>query len=167
MRTSMDFPPRSRADLRRRREALLPSCDRADIGESISMKRRRIGRTSLDVTEIGLGGAGYRRPVQGSDPQQCGKTFRCRLGSRYSLFRYCSVLRIRPVRAANGRIFAQTIRATPMCCPQRWEGSCRAVPGDQVPDYSYVEPLPFAVDYDYSATTGSCGPSNSAWRALA
>uniref|UniRef100_UPI0013D1F95E aldo/keto reductase n=2 Tax=Pseudomonadota TaxID=1224 RepID=UPI0013D1F95E len=26
----------------------------------------------------------------------------------------------------------------------------RPVPEDQVPDHSYVNPLPFAVDYDYS-----------------
>ena len=114
-----------------------------------SMKSRRIGDTSLEVTEISLGGAalgGLYRPVP-RESAEATIAAAWDAGIRYfdtapfygfglSERRMGDVLRDKPrdsyvLSTKVGRLL-------------------RPVPEDQVPDYSYVEPLPFTVDYDYS-----------------
>jgi len=113
------------------------------------MNKRRIGTTALDVTEISFGGAAigglYRacsRDVAMETLQTAWDT-----GLRYfdtapfygfglSERRFGDFLRYKPrdsyvLSTKVGRLF-------------------RPVPEDQVPDHSYVDPLPFALDYDYS-----------------
>jgi D-threo-aldose 1-dehydrogenase len=113
------------------------------------MNRRKIGNTSLDVTEISLGGAaigGLYRAVSRENAEAT-ITAAWDAGIRYfdtapfygfglSERRMGDVLRDKPrdsyiLSTKVGRLL-------------------RPVPEDQVPDYSYVEPLPFTVDYDYS-----------------
>jgi D-threo-aldose 1-dehydrogenase len=113
------------------------------------MNRRKIGDTSLDVTEISLGGAaigGLYRAVSRENAEAT-ITAAWDAGIRYfdtapfygfglSERRMGDVLRDKPrdsyiLSTKVGRLL-------------------RPVPADQVPDYSYVEPLPFTVGYDYS-----------------
>jgi D-threo-aldose 1-dehydrogenase len=113
------------------------------------MKRRRIGQTSLEVTEVSLGGAAigglYRAVSRESAEETIAAAWDA--GIRYfdtapfygfglSERRMGDVLRDKPrdsyvLSTKVGRLL-------------------RPVPDDQVPDYSYVEPLPFTVDYDYT-----------------
>jgi D-threo-aldose 1-dehydrogenase len=113
------------------------------------MNRRRIGETPLEVTEISLGGAaigGLYRAVS-RDNGEATIAAAWDAGIRYfdtapfygfglSERRMGDVLRDKPrdsyvLSTKVGRLL-------------------RPVPEDHVPDYSYVEPLPFTVDYDYS-----------------
>jgi D-threo-aldose 1-dehydrogenase len=113
------------------------------------MRRRRIGDTALEVTEISLGGAAigglYRAVPRESAEATIAAAWDA--GIRYfdtapfygfglSERRMGDVLRDKPrdsyvLSTKVGRLL-------------------RPVPEDQVPDHSYVEPLPFTVDYDYS-----------------
>jgi D-threo-aldose 1-dehydrogenase len=113
------------------------------------MHRRRIGDTALEVTEISLGGAAigglYRAVPRESAEATIAAAWDA--GIRYfdtapfygfglSERRMGDVLRDKPrdsyvLSTKVGRLL-------------------RPVPEDQVPDHSYVEPLPFTVDYDYS-----------------
>ena len=112
------------------------------------MKRRRIGQTALEVTEFGIGGAPIGGLYQACPRERAMETLQAAwdAGLRYfdtapfygfglSERRFGDFLRDKPrdsyvLSSKVGRLF-------------------RPVPEDQVPDHSYVDPLPFAVDYDY------------------
>ncbi|MDX8477269.1 aldo/keto reductase [Mesorhizobium sp. VK24D] len=113
------------------------------------MNKRRIGTTALEVTEISFGGAAigglYRACPR--DAAMATLDTAWNAGLRYfdtapfygfglSERRTGDFLRDKPrssyvLSTKVGRLF-------------------RPVPADQVPDHSYVDPLPFALDYDYS-----------------
>ncbi|MCB5175752.1 aldo/keto reductase [Microvirga lenta] len=113
------------------------------------MKRRRIGETSVEVTEIGFGGAAIGGLYRAVSRQQSEDTIAAAwdAGIRYfdtapfygfglSERRMGDFLREKPrdsyvLSTKVGRIL------TP-------------VQEDRVPDHGYVEPLPFRVDYDYT-----------------
>ncbi|MFC4171970.1 aldo/keto reductase [Microvirga sp. GCM10011540] len=113
------------------------------------MKRRRIGETSAEVTEIGFGGAAIGGLYRAVSRQQSEDTIAAAwdAGIRYfdtapfygfglSERRMGDFLREKPrdsyvLSTKVGRIL------TP-------------VQEDRVPDHGYVEPLPFRVDYDYT-----------------
>ena len=113
------------------------------------MKRRRIGRTSLDVTEIGLGGAaigGLYRAVTRSSAEE---TFNAAWGAGIRYFDTAPFYGFGLSERRMGDFLRDHPRDSYVLSTKVGR-LLRAVPGDQVPDYSYVEPLPFAVDYDYS-----------------
>jgi D-threo-aldose 1-dehydrogenase len=113
------------------------------------MNKRRIGKTALDVTEISFGGAALGGLYRACSRQAAMETLQGAwdAGLRYfdtapfygfglSERRFGDFLRDKPrnsyvLSTKVGRLF-------------------RPVPEDQVPDHSYVDPLPFALDYDYS-----------------
>ncbi|PBB88327.1 aldo/keto reductase [Mesorhizobium sp. WSM3876] len=113
------------------------------------MNKRRIGTTALEVTEISFGGAAigglYRACSREAAMATLETAWNCGLryfdtapfyGFGLSERRTGDFLRDKPrssyvLSTKVGRLF-------------------RPVPEDQVPDHSYVDPLPFALDYDYS-----------------
>jgi len=113
------------------------------------MKKRRIGRTALEVTEVSFGGAALGGLYRACPREVAMDTLQAAwdAGLRYfdtapfygfglSERRFGDFLRDKPrssyvLSTKVGRLF-------------------RPVPEDQVPDHSYVDPLPFALDYDYS-----------------
>ena len=113
------------------------------------MDKRRIGTTALDVTEISFGGAAIGGLYRACPRDVAMETLQTAwdAGLRYfdtapfygfglSERRFGDFLRYKPrdsyvLSTKVGRLF-------------------RPVPEDQVPDHSYVDPLPFALDYDYS-----------------
>lgn len=113
------------------------------------MKTRRIGDTALSVTEISFGGAAIGGLYRACSREAAMTTLQdaWNAGIRYfdtapfygfglSERRVGDFLRDKPddsyvLSTKVGRLF-------------------RPVPRDRVPDHSYVDPLPFAVDYDYS-----------------
>lgn len=113
------------------------------------MKRRKIGETPLEVTEISFGGAaigGLYRAVSREDAEA---TFKVAwdAGIRYfdtapfygfglSERRMGDFLRDKPRDS-----YVLSTKVGRLLSP---------VPEGQVPDHGYVEPLPFRVDYDYS-----------------
>ncbi|ESZ72503.1 L-fucose dehydrogenase [Mesorhizobium sp. L103C105A0] len=113
------------------------------------MDKRRIGTTALEVTEISFGGAAIGGLYRACPREAAMETLQTAwdAGLRYfdtapfygfglSERRTGDFLRYKPrdsyvLSTKVGRLF-------------------RPVPEDQVPDHSYVDPLPFALDYDYS-----------------
>ncbi|RWN32844.1 MAG: aldo/keto reductase [Mesorhizobium sp.] len=113
------------------------------------MERRRIGQTALEVTEVSFGGAALGGLYRACSREAAMETLQGAwdAGLRYfdtapfygfglSERRFGDFLRYKPrdsyvLSTKVGRLF-------------------RPVPDDQVPDHSYVDPLPFAFDYDYS-----------------
>ena len=113
------------------------------------MERRRIGRTALEVTEVSFGGAAIGGLYRACSREAAMETLQGAwdAGLRYfdtapfygfglSERRFGDFLRYKPrssyvLSTKVGRLF-------------------RPAPDDQVPDHSYVDPLPFALDYDYS-----------------
>ncbi|MCF6123875.1 MULTISPECIES: aldo/keto reductase [Mesorhizobium] len=113
------------------------------------MERRRIGQTALEVTEVSFGGAALGGLYRACSREAAMETLQGAwdAGLRYfdtapfygfglSERRFGDFLRYKPrdsyvLSTKVGRLF-------------------RPVPDDQVPDHSYVDPLPFALDYDYS-----------------
>ncbi|WFP78129.1 aldo/keto reductase [Mesorhizobium sp. WSM4906] len=113
------------------------------------MNKRRIGKTALEVTEISFGGAAIGGLYRACPREAAMATLETawNAGLRYfdtapfygfglSERRTGDFLRDKPrssyvLSTKVGRLF-------------------RPVPEDQVPDHSYVDPLAFALDYDYS-----------------
>jgi len=113
------------------------------------MNKRRVGTTALEVTEISFGGAAIGGLYRACPREAAMATLETawNAGLRYfdtapfygfglSERRTGDFLRDKPrssyvLSTKVGRLF-------------------RPVPQDQVPDHSYVDPLPFALDYDYS-----------------
>ncbi|MES0200868.1 aldo/keto reductase [Mesorhizobium sp. M0011] len=113
------------------------------------MERRRIGQTALEVTEVSFGGAALGGLYRACSREAAMETLQGAwdAGLRYfdtapfygfglSERRFGDFLRYKPrdsyvLSTKVGRLF-------------------RPVSEDQVPDHSYVDPLPFALDYDYS-----------------
>jgi len=113
------------------------------------MDKRRIGQTALEVTEVSFGGAAIGGLYRACPREAAMETLQgaWEAGLRYfdtapfygfglSERRFGDFLRYKPrdsyvLSTKVGRLF-------------------RPVPDDQVPDHSYVDPLPFALDYDYS-----------------
>ena len=113
------------------------------------MEKRRIGKTALEVTEVSFGGAAIGGLYRACPREAAMETLQGAwdAGLRYfdtapfygfglSERRFGDFLRYKPrdsyvLSTKVGRLF-------------------RPVPEDQVPDHSYVDPLPFALDYDYS-----------------
>ncbi|KXF79573.1 pyridoxal 4-dehydrogenase [Paramesorhizobium deserti] len=113
------------------------------------METRKIGKTSLAVTKIGFGGAAI------------GGLYReCRRDAAMETLSTAWDAGLRYFDTAPFYGFGLSERRTGDFLRDKPRDSyvlstkvgrlLRPVPEDQVPDHSYVDPLPFTVDYDYS-----------------
>jgi D-threo-aldose 1-dehydrogenase len=120
-----------------------------DGREATGMKRRRIGRTDLQVTEIGFGGAaigGLYRAV----PREAAMEV---LGGAWDAgIRYFDTAPFYGFGLSERRTgdFLRDHPRDSYVLSTKVGRLLRAVPESEVPDHGYVEPLPFAMDYDYS-----------------
>ncbi|KAB0268136.1 aldo/keto reductase [Microvirga brassicacearum] len=113
------------------------------------MKRRQIGRTSLQVTEISLGGAAIGGLYRAVPRLNAEETFRAAWDAGIRYFDTAPFYGFGLSERRMGDFLRDHPRDSYVLSTKVGR-LLRAVPEDQVPDYSYVEPLPFAVDYDYS-----------------
>ncbi len=113
------------------------------------MKTRRIGSTALEVTEVSFGGAALGGLYRACPREQAMETLEAAWDSG---IRYFDVAPWYGLGLAERR-FGDFLRDKP---EREWVLSTkvgrllRPVPTGTVPDYSYVNPLSFDADYDYS-----------------
>jgi D-threo-aldose 1-dehydrogenase len=113
------------------------------------MKKRRVGSTGLEITEVSFGGAAvgglYRACLRETAMQTLQVAWDAGLryfdtapfyGFGLSERRFGDFLRDKP---RNSYVLSTKVGRL-----------LRPVPEDRIPDHSYVDPLPFALDYDYS-----------------
>jgi D-threo-aldose 1-dehydrogenase len=113
------------------------------------MKKRRIGTTALEVTEIGFGGAAlgglYRACPRGTAMETL-------QGAWEAGLRYFDTAPLYGFGLSE-RYFGDFLRDKPRdsyVLSTKVGRLLRPVPEDQVPDQGYVDPLPFTLDHDYS-----------------
>lgn len=113
------------------------------------MEKRKVGRTSLEVTEISFGCAAIGGLYRAVDYESAMKT----LATAWNAgLRYFDVAPFYGFGLAERRLgdFLRDKPRDELVISTKVGRLLRPVPRDQVPDHSYVEPLDFAVDYDYS-----------------
>ncbi|HEX8044448.1 aldo/keto reductase [Rhizobium sp.] len=113
------------------------------------MKRRRIGRTDLEVTEISFGAAALGGLYRACPRDQAMETLQAAWDSG---IRYFDVAPWYGFGLAE-RYVGDFLRAQPedsYVLSTKVGRLMRPVPTDKVPNYGYVDPLPFDADYDYS-----------------
>lgn len=113
------------------------------------MKKRRIGDTTLEVTEISFGGAAIGGLYRTCPRETAMETLQ---GAWSAGLRYFDTAPFYGFGLSERRT-GDFLRDKPLdsyVLSTKVGRLLRPVPDDQVPDHSYVEPLPFAVDYDYS-----------------
>jgi D-threo-aldose 1-dehydrogenase len=113
------------------------------------MKKRRIGKTALEVTEFGFGGAslGNLYEAISRDNAMAALDAAWSAGMRYfdTAPHYGFGL--------SERRFGDYLRAKPRdsyVLSTKVGRLLKPVPEDQVPDLGFVDPLPFKLEYDYS-----------------
>ncbi|KQT54098.1 pyridoxal 4-dehydrogenase [Aureimonas sp. Leaf454] len=113
------------------------------------MKRRRIGRTELEVTEVSFGGAaigGLYRAV----PREAALEV---LGVAWDAgIRYYDTAPFYGFGLSERRTgdFLRDHPRDQYVLSTKVGRLLRPVPENEVPEHGYVDPLPFAIDYDYS-----------------
>ncbi|MEO5756856.1 MAG: aldo/keto reductase [Mesorhizobium sp.] len=113
------------------------------------METRRIGQTALEVTEVSFGGAAIGGLYRACSREAAMETLQ---GAWEAGLRYFDTAPFYGFGLSERR-FGDFLRYKPRdsyVLSTKVGRLLRPVPEDQVPDHSYVEPLPFAVDYDYS-----------------
>ncbi|WP_421916238.1 aldo/keto reductase [Mesorhizobium sp.] len=113
------------------------------------MEKRRIGRTALEVTEVSFGGAALGGLYRACPREAAMETLQ---GAWDAGLRYFDTAPFYGLGLSERR-FGDFLRYKPRdsyVLSTKVGRLLRPVPEDQVPDHSYVDPLPFAVDYDYS-----------------
>ncbi|MBM6594725.1 aldo/keto reductase [Microvirga pudoricolor] len=113
------------------------------------MNRRRIGETSLEVTEISFGGAAIGGLYRAVDRDSAEATFNLAWDAGIRYFDTAPFYGF----GLSERRMGDGLRGKPRdsyVLSTKVGRLLRPVPEDQIPDYSYVDPLPFTVDYDYS-----------------
>lgn len=113
------------------------------------MERRRIGRTGLETTEIGFGTAGigglYRAVARKDAMAVLEEAWDA--GMRY--FDTAPFYGLGLAERRTGDFLRRHERGSYVLSTKVGR-LLKAVPEGEIPDYGYVEPLPFRVEYDYS-----------------
>lgn len=112
------------------------------------MRTRAIGRTSLRTTEISFGGAAIGGLYRAVDRPAAEAAFEAAWAAG---IRYYDTAPFYGFGLSERR-FGDFLRAQPRdsyVLSTKVGRLLRPVPESEVPDHSYVEPLPFTVDYDY------------------
>ena len=85
------------------------------------MRRRRIGRTSVEVGDLGFGAAQIGNLYTAVDDETASQTVDVSLGRRCALFRHRTSLRSRAVRMPSGGgttwVFARRVRSVDQSRP--------------------------------------------------
>ena len=113
------------------------------------MKKRRIGDTALEVTEVSFGGAAigglYRACPREAAMDTLERAWQAGL-------RYFDTAPFYGFGLSERRVgdFLRDKKRSDYVLSTKVGRLLSPVPDDQVPDLGYVDPLPFRVDYDYS-----------------
>ena len=113
------------------------------------MKRRQIGKTALEVTEISLGGAAIGGLYRAVTRQDADETLAVAWDAGIRYFDTAPFYGFGLSERRIGDFLRDQPRETYVLSTKVGR-LLRPVPEDQVPDHGYVEPLPFTVDYDYT-----------------
>ena len=113
------------------------------------MNKRRIGRTALDVTEIGFGGASIGGLYRSCPREAAMETLQTAWDAGIRYFDTAPFYGF----GLSERRMGDFLRDKPRdeyVLSTKVGRLLRPVPDSEIPDHGYVDPLPFAVDYDYS-----------------
>ena len=113
------------------------------------MNKRRIGRTALQLTEIGFGGASLGGLYRACPRARAMETLQSAWDAGIRYFDTAPFYGF----GLSERRFGDFLRDKPRedyVLSTKVGRLLRPVLESEVPDHSYVDPLPFAVDYDYS-----------------
>ncbi|MGV1836165.1 aldo/keto reductase [Rhizobium rhizogenes] len=113
------------------------------------MKKRRIGRTELEVTEISFGAAALGGLYRACPRDQAMETLQAAWDSGIRYFDVAPWYGF----GLGERYVGDFLRGQPedsYVLSTKVGRLMRPVPTDKVPNYGYVDPLPFDADYDYS-----------------
>ncbi|MEK1885983.1 MAG: aldo/keto reductase [Phyllobacterium sp.] len=113
------------------------------------MDIRKIGNTSLAVTQFGFGGAAIGGLYRECTRDAAIKTLQTAWDAGLRYFDTAPFYGFGLSERRTGDFLRAKPRETYVLSTKVGR-LLRPVPEDQVPDYSYVNPLPFTVDYDYS-----------------
>src|SRR3990170_6930346 len=113
------------------------------------MNKRRIGQTRLETTEIGFGGASLGGLYRSCPRETAMQTLQAAWDAGIRYFDTAPFYGF----GLSERRFGDFLRDKPRdsyVLSTKVGRLLRPVPEDRIPDHSYVDPLPFAPDYDYS-----------------
>ena len=113
------------------------------------MDIRKIGKTPLAVTEIGFGGAAIGGLYRECTRDAAMETLQTAWDAGIRYFDTAPFYGFGLSERRTGDFLRDKPRDSYVLSTKVGR-LMRPVPEDQVPDHSYVNPLPFAVDYDYS-----------------
>ncbi|RWM75979.1 MAG: aldo/keto reductase [Mesorhizobium sp.] len=113
------------------------------------MKKRRVGSTALEITEVSFGGAAIGGLYRACPREAAMQTLQVAWDAGLRYFDTAPFYGF----GLSERRFGDFLRDKPRdsyVLSTKVGRLLRPVPEDQIPDHSYVDPLPFALDYDYS-----------------
>lgn len=113
------------------------------------MKKRQIGRTALEVTEVSFGGAALGGLYRTCPREAAIATLHAAWDAGIRCFDTAPFYGFGLSERRVGDFLRDKPRSSYVLSTKVGR-LLRPVPDDQVPDHSYVDPLPFQVDYDYS-----------------
>ncbi|RWP36251.1 aldo/keto reductase [Mesorhizobium sp.] len=113
------------------------------------MKKRRVGSTGPEITEVSFGGAAVGGLYRASPRETAMQTLQVAWDAGLRYFDTAPFYGF----GLSERRFGDFLRDKPRdsyVLSTKVGRLLRPVPEDRIPDHSYVDPLPFAPDYDYS-----------------
>ncbi|RWQ49713.1 aldo/keto reductase [Mesorhizobium sp.] len=113
------------------------------------MKKRRVGSTALEITEVSFGGAAVGGLYRACPRETAMQTLQVAWDAGLRYFDTAPFYGF----GLSERRFGDFLRDKPRdsyVLSTKVGRLLRPVPEDRIPDHSYVDPLPFAPDYDYS-----------------
>ncbi|TIM07659.1 aldo/keto reductase [Mesorhizobium sp.] len=113
------------------------------------MKKRRVGSTGLEITEVSFGGAAVGGLYRACPRETAMQTLQVAWDTGLRYFDTAPFYGF----GLSERRFGDFLRDKPRdsyVLSTKVGRLLRPVPEDRIPDHSYVDPLPFAPDYDYS-----------------
>ncbi|PBB95834.1 aldo/keto reductase [Mesorhizobium sp. WSM3862] len=113
------------------------------------MNKRRIGATALEVTEVSFGGAAIGGLYRACPREPAMETLQAAWDGGLRYFDTAPFYGFGLSERRTGDFLREKPRSSYVLSTKVGR-LFRPVPEDQVPDHSYVDPLPFALDYDYS-----------------
>lgn len=113
------------------------------------MKKRRVGSTGLEITEVSFGGAAVGGLYRACPRETAMQTLQVAWDAGLRYFDTAPFYGF----GLSERRFGDFLRGKPRdsyVLSTKVGRLLRPVPEDRIPDHSYDDPLPFAPDYDYS-----------------